>query len=673
MSFTNVGWETLTNKDMEYLYHHLFLPAELPDGDDDCPQNERLLMGFVYHSLESFLTKTDPEAGAAIKACRVMIERLQKSKNFHGFLSAGGVQSVLQQLSLEVPSALFHVPAQNSGVFIYNATASVTVETFELSPSNNAVVATRGRLVRRFPANATEMPCKVLEDEDFQDAFAKTLAKMSHQTVEETKHKVKKAKQKHIEDRETAHPRIVVDLLPGILRGAGKQVSVTGISKNTHEEVTWSNSKLPWRRSPLWLLIRVGLQLTMVRFSSRGRDIYKEFMVFLMAEALSISTKHGAASDELHTMSTKVCRRLCKLDHPCDGGWLTHVRHILSGTSQSLAHRWDQIRMENEGPLDLKAIEKFKLADSTQFSLPEIETFVTSVSAREMTVKPGNFNPIPHVRLLDGNRLPTIEAAEQYLPFRLAMLESWVEANLDLWLEHHIREEDACGKLKELIQSYHQVASRQYSGRPEGASRMLLAIGELWAAMDKAAIHALPSLTLYEPEVPIEIWQALLLTAGVETRRLHRLEKYLLNRQLAAKGEGRPSIFRAYGCPRSFSVEYFSASPEHQQLKAKIEAQAWAQRQEKKKELRRLKDEYSMWMEKYHGRTECDGYTREEDGIPVWCHSRSCLRCAYLNNADSLQIDMHEWPLPQDDFEAQSTVFELSVPAVFSEWRDSTL
>ncbi|RSL41725.1 hypothetical protein CEP54_015727 [Fusarium duplospermum] len=275
-------------------------------------------------------------------------------------------------------------------------------------------------------------------------------------------------------------------------------------------------------------------------------------------------------------MSAKVCRRLYKLDHPCDGGWLTHVRHILSETSQALAHRWDQICMESEGPLDLKAIEKFKLADSTQLSLPEIETFVTSVSAREITVEPGNFNPIPHVRLLDGNRLPTIETAEQYLPFRLAMLESWVEANLDLWLEHHIREEDACGKLKELIQSYHQVASRQYSGRPEGASKMLLTIGELWAAMDKAAIHALPSLTLYEPEVPIELWQALLLTAGVETRRLHRLEKYLLNRQLAAKGEGRPSIFRAYGCPRSFSVEYFSASPEHQQLKAKIEAQAWA-------------------------------------------------------------------------------------------------
>ncbi|RSL75971.1 hypothetical protein CDV31_017394, partial [Fusarium ambrosium] len=180
MPFTNVGLENLTNKDMEYLYHHLFLPAELPGGDDDCPQNERLLMGFVHHSLGSFIMKTDPETGAVIKACTVMIERLRKSKTFHGFLSAGSVQVILQQLSLEAPSALFHVPAQNSGAFMYKTAASVTFETFELSPSNQAVMETRGRLVRRFPANATEI--QDLEDEDFQATLAKTLAKMSHQT-----------------------------------------------------------------------------------------------------------------------------------------------------------------------------------------------------------------------------------------------------------------------------------------------------------------------------------------------------------------------------------------------------------------------------------------------------------------------------------------------------------
>lgn len=101
MPFANVGSENLTNSDMEYLYHHLFLPAKLPDGDDDCPQNERLLMGFVHHSLGNFVTKTDTETGAEIKACLVMIERLQKCKSSHGFLSADGVQDVLQQLSLK--------------------------------------------------------------------------------------------------------------------------------------------------------------------------------------------------------------------------------------------------------------------------------------------------------------------------------------------------------------------------------------------------------------------------------------------------------------------------------------------------------------------------------------------------------------------------------------------
>ncbi|CAF3505986.1 unnamed protein product [Fusarium graminearum] len=90
-------------------------------------------------------------------------------------------------------------------------------------------------------------------------------------------------------------------------------------------------------------------------------------------------------------------------------------------------------------------------------------------------------------------------------------------------------------------------------------------------------------------------------------------------------------------------------------------------------EYRRLKEEHSMLMENFYGRTECDGFTREEYGTSVWYHSYDCLRCGYLNKAHNLQINIHEWPLPQHNLDAQSTVFELSVPAAFSEWRDGTL
>ncbi|KAF9776155.1 hypothetical protein IL306_005698, partial [Fusarium sp. DS 682] len=221
---------TLTKANLEYLVHHIFLPIKLPGGDDSSAKNEMLMVNFVLHTL-------------------------------------------------------------NGGVLVHKKSASTIFETFELSPANKVVMTTQGRLVRQFPANATEIPYPDVEDEAFQSIFTKTLEKMSYQTVQETKHRVRKAKQEHDEDRETVEPRIVTDFLPSMLRGVGKQVTVPGICKNTHEEVMWSDSKFPWRRSPVWLLIRVGLQLTMARLARKDKDPYKEFMIFLMAQVLDVAVK----------------------------------------------------------------------------------------------------------------------------------------------------------------------------------------------------------------------------------------------------------------------------------------------------------------------------------------------------------------------------------------------
>ncbi|KAJ4218358.1 hypothetical protein NW757_014598 [Fusarium falciforme] len=342
-------------------------------------------------------------------------------------------RSLIYQLI--APVALFHVAAQNGGVLVHKKITSVIFETFELFPANKAVVTTQGRLVRQFPANATEIPCPDFEDETFQSVFTKTLEKMSHQTVREAKHKVRKAKQEHDEDRETVDPRIVTNLLPSMLRGAGEQVSVRGICKNTREEVMWSNSKLPWRRSPVWLLIR----LTMTRLARKDGNPYKEFMVFLMAQVLDVAVNQGAASDVLHTISTKVSRRLCKLKYLSDGRWPQSIQQIVSETSQCLATRWDQIRKREEKPLELNDLHESEMKDNTRFSLPSMEDFLTSIPERGKHIDFPNFIPIPCVRSLDGNNLPTVAAGdEEYLPFRLAMIESWVATSLDTWLKCHI-------------------------------------------------------------------------------------------------------------------------------------------------------------------------------------------------------------------------------------------
>ncbi|KAH6974679.1 hypothetical protein EDB80DRAFT_830861 [Ilyonectria destructans] len=154
--------------------------------------------------------------------------------------------------------------------------------------------------------------------------------------------------------------------------------------------------------------------------------------------------------------------------------------------------------------------------------------------------------------------------------------------------------------------------------------------------------------------------------------RLHRLEAHFLNRQSVARSTGRPSIFRSYGHRHSFPVAYFSCSIEHQRLKAEIEERAWDQRRAKIKELQRLKEEYETLVQRFNDGT-CDGYSQEEYGVTVWHHSYRCVRHGYLDRAKSLQIQVHEWPLPENTLEAQATVFELAVPPVFSEWRDITL
>ncbi|KAF7555952.1 hypothetical protein G7Z17_g1782 [Cylindrodendrum hubeiense] len=249
----------------------------------------------------------------AITNCIEMMSGMKRSRDFHGYLSEAGVVDILRQLSTEGAAAVFHITAQNAGVLVCKTIDSARFETFELSPTNVSVMATSGRLVRKFPATAIEISDDDFKDNKFLTAIAKTLTKMSHQPVQEMKGKAWKADQEHDEDRDTTDPRIVTELFTSILQGAGKQARVRGIRKNTREEVMLNKSQLPWRRSPLWLLIRVALQLVMVRSTGTSETLYKPFMVFLMAQVLDSANQQLTSSDALHIMMTKIARRLCKL------------------------------------------------------------------------------------------------------------------------------------------------------------------------------------------------------------------------------------------------------------------------------------------------------------------------------------------------------------------------
>lgn len=558
-------------------------------------------------------------------------------------------------------------------MIIRKAATSVIFEVFELSPTNSSVYSTRGRLQRQFPATAIAVPSNLFDNEDFQSVLGKTLVKMSHQPAEEMQPKVKKAKQIHNEDRDTIDPRLVTELLISFLRGCGEQVDAPGICKNTREDVMWKQSKLPWRRSPVWLLLRVSLQLTMSRVATDSGDAYKSFMVFFLSRILEANVQQSPGY-VLHTMSTKVSRRLLKLENPKEGDWLETVRDTLSRTSHWLEVQWQRLCVDLQPPLDLTAVSSLKMDEDVFFKLCNMDQFISSILHHDNINELSRSSPTSQLQVFSALSLPQISSIKQdYMPFQLAMAESWVAANLKNWVERHVRDESACLELSRLIRDYHANAITWYANRAEGASRMHLVILELWIAADKAALHSLPMLQDYEPEVPFQVYQALLLGFQGDMARLARAESYLHQRQKFAEAQKRPSVFSSVAHRNSLPVRYFSKSTEQQALKDKIEGQATAERVAKRLEFRNLKGEYNRLMQ-LSTETECDMIEYvDEYGLERNRHSPHCKSCQHKTKANSLSIDIHEWPLSSNDFEAQTTVFELSIPPVFAKWRDLTI
>ncbi|KAG4253839.1 hypothetical protein FPRO03_14239, partial [Fusarium proliferatum] len=658
-----------SNDQIEYLFHHIFLPPKLPGGDDMSAPNTMYLTNFVLHTLQRFATELGEKDTAVVQPVISMLQTMPFMTDSNG-LDHVGVQKALRCLSFDNPVALFHIAAQNSGLLIRKTSNSFSFETFELSPTNAAVMATKGRLIRHFPDTATEISSGDFESQAFQEVLTNTLVKMSHQKISEAQPKARKAGKDHHEERETTDPRIVTELLTSILRGIGKLAEVRGICKNTREEISYSSSKLPWRRSPVWLLIRVGLQLTMSRLSDGSDDIYKRFMVYLMARVLLGANQSHVPSELLHIMMTKISCRLCKLEEPRNDKWLSTVRDVVSAASKNLKERWERICNHSEKQLDIASLSSIQMKDHLLFSIPEIDNFLASIAQRGSNDDTSTFSPTAHVSSLNAESLPVVRTPsdKSYVQFNLAIIESWVQYNLDQWIEKHLHEESVCTSLKVLLESYHSAAKACHSAHPEATSRMLLTIGEIWIATDKAALHNYPMLKEYDAEVPTEIWQALLFQSKADMIRLQRLETYLRGRK---RMPSKPSVFRSFGDSMSFPVRYFQQTSELQSKKLSIEERAELDKQAKISEFNHLKERYNDLMQQ-HGNTVCRETYKTMLGVRYPIHDPYCPRCSLSSQANNLQITVHEWPLPTDTLKAQATVFELGIPHQFAEWRDVT-
>lgn len=271
-------------EDLQRVVNHVFLPPKLPHAADDA-SDVALLDATIsaLSGLSSYLPPgTDP---VSIRLALVLLANMKASMP-SGKIDDPGLRKVLLSLA-DGQSVAVKVSAQNAAVLVTRRSEELVFEAFELSAQDEAVIATKGRLVRTFPGIAVATSVSLLRGSDFTTMVVNTLSTMCCQQVSAMQAESYKGGKRQAEGRDTTNPAMVSELFMGVLAGIGKYTKASAISKNTRDEVLYHNAESPWRRSPMWLLIRVALQLVISRSSDGTRQLYKEILVFVMCHILS--------------------------------------------------------------------------------------------------------------------------------------------------------------------------------------------------------------------------------------------------------------------------------------------------------------------------------------------------------------------------------------------------
>jgi len=562
-----------------------------------------------------------------------------------------------------------HIRAQNAALIVRRLTPGnfVQFEVFEVSPKNADVMKTEGKLLCSYPGPAIKVPVDTFTDESFFQELSSFLVQMDVDVLDSTP-TASKARSAVQEVRETVHPRYISGLLVGIIRGFGQPAVVDRITKRIGDEVLWRDAYKPWRRSPLWLVLRVTLQTSL-----RIDNLYKHFILFFHAHLLRKSLRRDFPSELLYAMRVKMARRLAKFSksgsvsskHLCE-----FVHDTAEETEALLSKRWSAfqeigstIPTLQPKDLDFVADAHISLNSSYEYLTGMLDSISHGRSKAFFEPQGSRLYSVRDFSQFSNGQLPQASTKDQHIA--IADFELSVERNLESWVAASTDNRRAPDVIASCIQQYYVTVKDLYETNPEDNSVMILTILDLWMALDRIVVYQLPMLKEYSPEIPSTFLHDLLLHRESTINRALHIEEYLRQRHTEAFRV--TSIFSNDVNDSCFAVRYFRTSQDLNRLYDEINAHAESERETKRAELHSLNQKSNSLLRQASGMGH-----KWSDDFPPRHGKKTCQRCKLECRARALKIHVHEWPLPSSKVHAQRVVFELSPPRAFSIWRDIT-
>ncbi|KAL2041871.1 hypothetical protein N7G274_005656 [Stereocaulon virgatum] len=684
----------MATRDLDYLYHHIFLPPCVPQRDDKKNgAGDRALIGHLCQLAPLFRDMVDQDfytQWSILCRCLTTFGTLHRDNKSIS-------QVALMRAFKDVKNGdvvILHLALQNSGIIMRKAEKDYIVETFEASPPAAEVLAAEIALQWDFPSRAVAIPPMTFEDLTFQASLAGFIEKSSVELVKQFAPTTLKAGSLAFESRDTPTPAIIGQLLMAILEANGHKHTAILTRKRVRDEVCWSDgAENPWRRSALWLVLRVGLQrcLCFLLGGCIGRLHYKFFMCYTTSSFLrDVCSQSSYPHDRIAFARTKLARRVAKLQQQRDGSSSQVVKVIdslflifaqdfknsLRIANQSLQGTWDLVR--SRAIKRVLTLPRYADQSSTMLSLSHSSRHLDRIVVEASYGRQPNQISLEH-RSRHATQYPwaNLEIGEHrsvsdYLD--LADVEARLrrdDLDAGAHFHHHLGSDSnhRCVNFKSHIQQYLNIALRAYESDPESLSSMLLTVMELWKALDTEALVLYPLLSEYDPGFPRNLLHPLQILELSDLRRLQEVEQSLENRHTTARSN-LPSIFGGLS-QNSFAVRFFNQSEVMQRLSGEIASKDEDAKQNKKHEWKQKSLEYENLL-KESADTACLFMEDEFDPLRRKHDDRRCRKHYLERKAARMRIQTHEALLPLDETVAKAVVFELLLPLGFAAWRDTT-
>ncbi|KAH7117537.1 hypothetical protein B0J11DRAFT_493133 [Dendryphion nanum] len=454
-----------------------------------------------------------------------------------------------------------------------------------------------------------------------------------------------------------------------MMEAIGSPAHVSRLKKRVRDDVNFGDAQLPWRRLPLWMVLRVVIQQHLRRRfgNESGRAYYKSLIVIMLAELLPDCTRQLAPELTLF-LKSKICRRLAKLElekitSPMCELLLSitrvYFKNIIEDVSKGVDLAWENFKRTTIRPITMLPHRADK--ESLRLTLPNSGTYLMAILSKQRVQSKERL-------LLDDPTVhdTTINQVERFTDFyfELATMENMIKTGSLQDVQKAKGERGRCSKLAEAIFNLFLAVGTAYDSNPEQISGFVLNLFTLWVEMDKYATALCPLILEYHPVFDPELLDALHLPRLSDMRRLFDIQKYIRSR--CDKCQHQKTIF-AEPDGDSFSVAFFEQSSELKVLSKQIDSASNQARQRKISEFEAACTKYDN-----HSRGISEGTcvcTFNHDGTRS---VRGCTKCWHRRVRKRMKIGVHEDYLPKDHVNKAALVFELGIPNYLAAYRNAT-